>query len=251
MKWNMGWMHDVLYYFSLDPIHRKFHHNKITFSLWYSFDENFMLPISHDEVVYGKKTLIEKFFGDIDQRFANLKLFFGFMYGHPGKKLNFMVNDIAQYNEWNSESQMDSHVIEIEKNKQFNLFFKDLNHLYKEYAPFFSEDFKSEGFQWIDFTDADAGVLSFIRFTEGRKDFLVFTFNMTPVKRENYALGVPKDGFYKEIFNSDAAEYGGGGDGNMGGIEAIDEKRYDYENSISITLPPLAVNVFKLETNGL
>lgn len=247
MKWNMGWMHDVLYYFSLDPIHRKFHHNKITFSLWYSFDENFMLSISHDEVVYGKKTLIEKFHGDIEQRFATLKLFFGFMYGHPGKKLNFMINDIAQYNEWNSESQIDNHVMDIERNRQFNLFFKDLNHLYKEHSPFFKEDFKSEGFQWIDFTDADAGVLSFIRYTEGKEDFLVFIFNMTPVKRENYSLGVPKSGFYKEIFNSDAVEYGGSGEGNLGGIESSSEKRYDYENSISVTLPPLAVNIFKPE----
>ena len=247
MKWNMGWMHDVLYYFSLDPIHRKFHHNKITFSLWYSFDENFVLPISHDEVVYGKRTLIEKFFGDIDQRFATLKLFFGFMFAHPGKKLNFMINDIAQYNEWNSEAQVEREVLEFERNSEFNLFFKDLSHLYKEHVPFYDEDFKSEGFQWIDFTDADAGVLSFIRYTVGRKDFLVFTFNMTPIKRENYVLGVPEKGFYREIFNSDAVEYGGSGEGNLGGIEANDEKRYSYTNSISITLPPLAVNIFKLE----
>ena len=135
----------------------------------------------------------------------------------------------------------------ISRERQFNLFFKDLNHLYKDYAPFFSEDFKSEGFRWIDFTDADAGVLSFIRYTEGKKDFLVFIFNMTPVKRENYALGVPEGGFYKEIFNSDAVEYGGGGEGNLGGIESSSEKRYDYENSINVTLPPLAVNIFKLE----
>ncbi|MCB0724140.1 MAG: 1,4-alpha-glucan branching protein GlgB [Ignavibacteriae bacterium] len=247
MKWNMGWMHDVLYYFSLDPIHRKFHHNKITFSLWYSFDENFVLPISHDEVVYGKRTLIEKFFGDIDQRFATLKLFFGFMFAHPGKKLNFMINDIAQYNEWNSEAQVEREVLEFERNSEFNLFFKGLSHLYKEHVPFYDEDFKSDGFQWIDFTDADAGVLSFIRYTVGRKDFLVFTFNMTPIKRENYVLGVPEKGFYREIFNSDAVEYGGSGEGNLGGIEANDEKRYSYTNSISITLPPLAVNIFKLE----
>lgn len=246
MKWNMGWMHDVLYYFSLDPIFRKFHHNKITFSLWYSFDENFLLPISHDEVVYGKKSLIEKFQGDIDQKFATLRLFMGFMFAHPGKKLNFMTNDIAQYNEWNSEAGLDWDVMEFERNEKLNLFFKDLSKLYKEYKAFYDVDFKSDGFQWIDFTDADAGVLSFIRYTEGKKDFLVFTFNMTPIAREGYMLGVPEKGYYKELFNSDAEEYGGTGIGNLGGIESIGGERNNFSNSISITLPPLAVNVFKV-----
>jgi len=246
MKWNMGWMHDVLYYFSLDPIFRKFHHNKITFSLWYSFDENFLLPISHDEVVYGKKSLIEKFQGDIDQKFATLRLFMGFMFAHPGKKLNFMTNDIAQYNEWNSEAGLDWNVMEFDRNEKFNLFFKDLNNLYKKHKAFYDVDFKSDGFQWIDFTDADAGVISFIRYTEGKKDFLVFTYNMTPIVRESYMLGVPEKGFYKELFNSDAVEYGGSGIGNLGGIESIDGRRNNFDNSISVTLPPLGVNVFKV-----
>ena len=250
MKWNMGWMHDVLYYFSLDPIYRKFDHNKITFSLWYSFDENFLLPISHDEVVYGKKTLIEKFQGDVEQRFSTLRLFFGFMFGHPGKKLNFMINDIAQYNEWNSESHMEMNVLDFELNKKFQLFFKDLSRIYKEYPAFYEVDFKSEGFKWIDFRDADAGVLSFIRYSMDKKEFLVFTFNMTPIAREGYTLGVPEKGYYKEIFNSDAIEYGGTGLGNLGGINSVEKKHLEYENSIDVTLPPLAVNIFKIEAKG-
>lgn len=247
MKWNMGWMHDSLDYFSKDPIYRKFHHNKITFSLWYSFNENFLLPISHDEVVYGKRSLIDKMPGDLWQRFANLRLYFGFMYGHPGKKLNFMGNDIAQYLEWNCEDEVNWRVMDIEHNNKFNIFFKELQRVYKKHDAFFDVDFESKGFNWIDFSDSENSVLSFVRFSENRKEILLFTFNMTPLPRYEYVLGVPAAGFYKEILNSDAEEYGGSGLGNYGGVHSRDEKRYEWRYSVKVTLPPLAVNIYKYE----
>lgn len=247
MKWNMGWMHDVLKYFSTDPIYRKFNHNHITFSLWYSFNENYLLPISHDEVVHGKRSLIDKMPGDQWQKFANLRLFFGFMYGHPGKKLNFMGNDFAQFREWNCEWQLDWELFENDYNKKLNLYFKDLQKLYLAHKEFWEIDFESRGFNWIDFSDAEQSVLSFIRYSNDKKDFLVFTCNMTPVLRENYLIGVPKAGFYKEIFNSDAEIYGGSGKGNLGGVDSFKEKRFHYDNTLKLTLPPLAINIFKWE----
>ncbi len=248
MKWNMGWMNDILLYFSKDPIHRKFHQGKITFSLWYAFSENFVLPVSHDEVVHGKKSLLEKMPGDTWQKFANLRLFLGFMTGHPGKKLNFMTTDIGQYNEWNSESQLEWNLLElVEMNKKLNLYASDLNNLYKTHPALYEVDFRSEGFQWIDFSDALNSVLSFYRVSEGKKQILLFTFNMTPTIRENYVVGVPEAGFWKEIFNSDAEIYGGSGVGNMGGKDSEPVKSKNWENSIKVTLPPLAVNVYEFE----
>lgn len=247
MKWNMGWMNDILSYFTLDPVHRKFHHNKITFSLWYAFNENFILPISHDEVVHGKKSLIEKMPGDLWQKFANLRLFFVFMFGHPGKKLNFMGNEFAHYDEWDSEKSLEWRYIELDYNKKLNLFFKDLSNLYKKHRAFYEVDFKNKGFRWIDFSDAEGSVISFIRASEDKKEILLFTFNMTPVVREGYIFGVPEEGFYKEILNSDAVEYGGSGTGNLGGVNSMSVPRFDWQYSIMITLPPLAGNVFLLE----
>lgn len=247
MKWNMGWMNDVLRYFSTDPIYRKFNHNQITFSLWYSFNENYLLPISHDEVVHGKRSLIDKMPGDLWQKFANVRLFFGFMFGHPGKKLNFMGNDFAQFREWNCEWQLDWELFENDFNKKLNLYFKDLQKLYLEHKEFWEVDFESRGFNWIDFSDAEQSVLSFIRYSNDRKDFLVFTCNMTPVLRESYLIGVPQPGYYKEIFNSDAEIYGGSGKGNLGGVESFKERRFQHDNTLSLTLPPLAINIFKLQ----
>lgn len=247
MKWNMGWMNDVLKYFSTDPIYRKFNHTQITFSLWYSFNENYLLPISHDEVVHGKRSLIDKMPGDLWQKFANARLFFGFMYGHPGKKLNFMGNDFAQFKEWNCEWQLDWDLFENDYNKKLNLYFKDLQKLYLEYKELWEVDFESRGFNWIDFSDAEQSVLSFIRYSNDKKDFLVFTCNMTPVLRENYMIGVPEAGYYKEIFNSDAEIYGGSGKGNLGGVESFKEKRFNHDNSLKLVLPPLAVNIFKFQ----
>lgn len=247
MKWNMGWMNDILLYFTKDPVHRKYHQNKITFSLWYAFSENFILPVSHDEVVHGKRSLIEKMPGDSWRKFANMRLFLGFMFAHPGKKLNFMTSDIAQYNEWYSEKEMDWHVMDIELNKKLNLYFKDLNNLYKSYRAFFEVDFESRGFQWLDFSDAANSIIGFIRTSEDGKQILMFTFNMTPVERPDYTFGVPKAGFYKEIFNSDAEIYSGSGKGNLGGKKAVKKKHQQWEYKIKVTLPPLGMNVFLWE----
>ncbi|MCX7834398.1 MAG: 1,4-alpha-glucan branching protein GlgB [Ignavibacteria bacterium] len=249
MKWNMGWMNDILNYFSKDPVYRKYHQNQITFSLWYAFNENFVLPISHDEVVHGKGSLINKMPGDLWQKFANLRLFFGFMFGHPGKKLNFMGNDFAQFNEWNFKSSLDWHLFDNDLNKKFNKFFKDLNFLYRNSKAMHEIDFSPEGFQWVDFSDADSSIVSFLRFSENRKEVLLFTYNFTPVPRYNYQLGVPYEGYYREILNSDATEYGGSGIGNLGGVHSVSKPRFLCNHSIFVTLPPLAVNIFKLESS--
>lgn len=247
MKWNMGWMHDFLEYFSLDPIYRKYHHNKITFSLWYAFSENFILPVSHDEVVYGKKSLFEKMPGDKFQKFANLRMFFTLMFGHPGKKLNFMGNDIGQYNEWNSESSVDWFVLDYETHGKLNHCVRDLNIIYKNYRALHEQDFRSEGFEWIDFSDADNSVIAFMRRSADWKQILIFTFNLTPVVRDNYLFGVPHPGFYSEIFNSDALEYGGSGLGNSGGVNSEPTRRFLRDHSIRAKLPPLAANIFLFE----
>ncbi len=247
MKWNMGWMNDILNYFGKDPVYRKYHQNLITFSLWYAFNENFILPISHDEVVHGKGSLINKMPGDLWQKFANLRLFFGFMFGHPGKKLNFMGNDFAQFNEWDFKSSLDWHLLDNDMNKKFNRFFKDLSFLYRNSRAMYEVDFQGDGFQWVDFSDSDSSVVSFLRFSEDKKEILLFTFNFTPVPRYNYQLGVPYKGFYREILNSDAVEYGGSGIGNLGGVHSESKPRFLCNESIFVTLPPLAVNIYKLE----
>jgi 1,4-alpha-glucan branching enzyme len=247
MKWNMGWMNDTLKYFSKEPIHRKFHQNMITFSLWYAFNENFVLPISHDEVVHGKKSLLEKMPGDEWQRFANLRLFFLYMYGHPGKKLNFMANDIAQYREWNVKESLDWFVLDFDLHKKLNYFVNDINSLYKNHPALYEVDFESDGFEWVDFSDADSSVIAYIRKSENSKEILLFVMNMTPVLRERYILGVPFDGYYKEILNSDGNEYGGSGKGNAGGVKSVQKKKNQWHHTICITLPPLAGIVFKLE----
>lgn len=251
MKWNMGWMNDILLYFSKDPVHRKYHQGKITFSLWYAFSENFVLPVSHDEVVHGKKSLLEKMPGDTWQKFANLRLFLGFMIAHPGKKLNFMTSDIGQYNEWSSETPLEWSLLEnVELNTQLNLFVKDINELYKAYPALYEIDFHHEGFQWIDFSDALSSVLSFYRISKDKKQILLFTFNMTPSVRDDYPVGVPEAGYWKEIFNSDAEIYGGSGIGNMGGKQSEPVRVKQWENSIKVVLPPLAVNIFELVRNN-
>jgi len=247
MKWNMGWMHDMLAYFTMDPIFRKFHHGKLTFAIWYAFNEKFLLPISHDEVVHLKTAVIETMPGDQWQKFANGRLLYGFMFAHPGKKLNFMGNDIAQFREWNSEAALDWEVLDNEYNNKFHYYFRELNRLYREYPAFHEEDFDSKGFQWLDFSDSDNSVIGFVRYNADKSEMLLFTFNMTPVLRENYVFGVPFRGYYKEILNSNAAEYGGSGIGNLGGVHSEDVPRFEFLNSIKVTLPPLAMNVYKLD----
>lgn len=247
MKWNMGWMNDILSYISKDPVYRKYHQNMITFSLWYAFNENFILPVSHDEVVHGKRSLYEKMPGDEWQKFANLRTFLAFMFGHPGKKLNFMTNDIAQYNEWNSDGSVDWFLLDYDLHQKLNLFMKDLNKLYRNYPAMYELDFSNNGFEWIDFSDSENSVVSFVRKSSNSAQIILFTYNFTPVVRENYIIGVPEPGYYREILNSDALEYGGSGQGNRGGVHSSPEERLQFGNSIRVTLPPLAANVFILE----
>jgi len=246
MKWNMGWMNDILLYFSKDPVYRKFHQGKITFSLWYAFSENFILPVSHDEVVHGKRSLLEKMPGDYWQKFANMRLFLGFMFGHPGKKLNFMTNDVAQYNEWYSETSLEWNLLNVDLNGKLNKFVKDLNALYLEHPALFEIDFDSSGFKWIDFSDAVHSVLSFYRVSKKKDEILLFTLNMTPTVHYDYRVGVPEDGYWKEILNSDAEIYGGSDIGNMGGVKSEPLQFREFRHSIKVTLPPLAMNIYKL-----
>ncbi len=244
MKWNMGWMHDTLEYFSREPIYRKYHQGMLTFSLLYAFSENFMLPISHDEVVYGKQSLLSKMPGDDWQKFANLRLFLAFMFGHPGKKLNFMGNDFGQWQEWNVKQSLDWHLVHDDRHRQIQNFMKSLNHLYQQYTAFYELDFDSRGFEWIDFSDAESSVISFLRWSSDHQNLLIFTFNMTPVPRMGYRIGVPHSGFYEEILNSDASEFGGSGIGNWGGIQADQTYCHGRPYSIHANLPPLAANIY-------
>lgn len=245
LKWNMGWMHDMLEYFSKDPVHRKYHHNNLTFSLLYAFSENFMLVLSHDEVVHGKRAMLNKMPGDTWQKFANLRALYGFMYGHPGKKLLFMGNEFGQWDEWSHEHSIHWHLLQHESHLKLQRYVKDLNMLYRSEPSLYQVDFHYSGFEWIDFRDADESTISFIRKSKDPEDFLVFVCNFTPVPRYGYRLGVPIPGFYKEILNSDSSEYGGSNMGNAGGVSAEEIKWHGGRYSIGVTLPPLAVVVFK------
>ncbi len=247
MKWNMGWMHDTLFYFSRDPIYRKYHTNSITFSLLYAFSENFVLPLSHDEVVYGKGSLFQKMPGDKWQKLANLRALFGYMYGHPGKKLLFMGSEFGQINEWNCNWQLEWHLLSDESHRGLLKFIKDLNSIYKNEKALYEIDFHWNGFQWIDFSDHDQSIISFLRKSEDDREFLLFVFNFTPVPRFNYRIGVPQAGFYREILNSDSFEYGGSNLGNFGGINAENICFHGQPYSLNLTLPPLSVFILKKE----
>ncbi|OGW23333.1 MAG: 1,4-alpha-glucan branching enzyme, partial [Nitrospirae bacterium GWC2_46_6] len=207
MKWNMGWMHDTIEYFSKDPVYRKFHTNSLTFSMLYAFTENFILPFSHDEVVHGKRSMFDKMPGDMWQKFAGLRTLYGYMYGHPGKKLLFMGSEFGQWSEWNSEESLDWHLLEYEPHQRLHRFVRDLNELYKSEPAMHEVDSEWYGFEWIDFNDSESSVISFIRRAKNPDDFLVFVFNLTPVPRFGYRLGVPNSGFYKEVLNSDSEIY--------------------------------------------
>jgi 1,4-alpha-glucan branching enzyme len=247
MKWNMGWMHDTLEYFSEDPIHRKYHHNQLTFSIWYAFSENFVLPLSHDEVVYGKGSLIRKMPGDNWQRFANLRLLFGYMYGHPGKKLLFMGGEFGQWNEWYHEESLDWHLLGYPFHRGVQKWVKALNNFYKHEPAMYELDFDLSGFEWIDFHDWEQSIISFIRKGKSTNDIILTVFNFTPVTRHNYRLGVPRGGLWREVLNSDSEEYAGSGQGNAEGIEASQIPVYGKYHSLSLTLPPLGVLFFKSE----
>lgn len=248
-KWNMGWMHDILFYMSEDPVHRKYHHDQLTFSLWYAFNENFILPLSHDEVVHGKGSIISKMPGDYWQKFANLRLLLGFMYTHPGKKLLFMGAEIGQWNEWCHQKSLDWHLLEFESHNKLQRWVKDLNRLYKEDAPLYQNDFTNEGFRWVDCSNNEDSVVSFIRKGVEEGDYTLVVCNLTPVVRENYKIGVPNPCRWKEVLNSDACEYGGSGVGNEGSSMPTPVPYHGFFDSLSLTLPPLAILVFKPEND--
>jgi 1,4-alpha-glucan branching enzyme len=247
MKWNMGWMHDTLAYFSTDPVYRKFHQNQLTFSIWYAFAENFFLSLSHDEVVYGKGSLLGKMPGDDWQKFANLRALFGYMFGHPGKKLLFMGGEFGQWNEWYHEASLDWHLLEHPPHQGVKNWVRDLNHLYRNEPAIHELDFSLEGFEWIEFRDSEGSIISFIRKAKNNNDIVLAACNLTPVPRYNYRVGVPRGGFWRELLNSDATIYGGSGHGNAGGVEATPVPIHGRYNSISLTLPPLGVLFFKSE----
>ena len=245
LKWNMGWMHDFLTYFSKDPVHRKFHHNMITFALLYAFHENFTLVLSHDEVVHGKRAMLDKMPGDIWQKFANLRTLYAFMYGHPGKKLLFMGSEFGQWDEWDEAKSIDWHLVEYDSHKNLQLLVSDLNKLYKQEPALYENDVHSKGFQWIDFQDSENSIISFIRKSNDPQDILIFVCNFTPVYRENYRVGVPYKAFYKEILNTDAEIYGGSNKGNSGGLVSENKEWHYLPHSINIIVPPLATVVFR------
>ncbi len=245
MKWNMGWMHDMLDYFAKDPIHRKFHHNNITFSLLYAFTENFVLPISHDEVVHGKRSLLSKMPGDMWQKFANVRAFLTYMYGHPGKKLLFMGSEIGIWTEWNHRHGLPCQLLHCDLHRKLQIFAAALNQLYRSHPAFYEVDYHWGGFEWVDFRDVDGSTISFIRKPKDGKPFLLFACNFTPVPRHNYRVGVPDPGVYREILNSDADMFGGSNLGNAGAVTSQPVAHNNHYHSLSITLPPLAVVIFE------
>ncbi len=247
IKWNMGWMHDMLEYASTDPIFRRYHHNKITFSLMYAFSENFLLPFSHDEVVHLKKSMLSKMPGDHWQQFANLRALYGYMFTHPGKKLLFMGDEFGQRREWNHDQSLDWHLLEGEKHRQLQHFVSDLNRVYKAEPALHEVDFTWGGFEWVDFGDVDQSSISFLRRAGDQEDFLVVVCNFTPVPRHGYRVGVPRLGFYREVLNSDGEAYGGSNLGNAGGLPADQAPWQGQPHSLLLTLPPLAVVILKPE----
>jgi 1,4-alpha-glucan branching enzyme len=242
LKWNMGWMHDTLNYFAKDPVYRKYNHSQLTFSLIYAFQENFILSLSHDEVVYGKRSLLDKMPGDEWQKFANLRLLLGYMFAHPGKKLLFMGMEFGQWKEWNHDVSLDWDLTKSPRHKGIQQWIHDLNEFYKSQPGLFEKDFTTDGFEWVDFHDWEKSIISFLRKGKDPKDTLLVVCNFTPIPRYNYNIAVPEAGFWKEMLNSDAKEYGGSGLGNLGGVLTKEGK------TISLTLPPLGIEIFKLES---
>ena len=245
MKWNMGWMHDMLDYFEKDTVFRKYHQSNITFSMLYAFTENFVLPISHDEVVHLKKSLLSKMPGDEWQRFANVRAFLAYMYSHPGKKLLFMGSEFGQTEEWNHNVSLPWHLLQYPVHSKLQTLVKELNWFYRREAALNQVDDDYSGFEWIDFRDSESSVIAFLRYSRNRQEFLVICCNFTPVPRHNYRIGVPVRGHYTEIFNTDSEMFGGSNMGNSGAVWADDIASHGRPASLSVTLPPLAVVVFK------
>jgi 1,4-alpha-glucan branching enzyme len=244
-KWNMGWMHDVLAYMKEEPVHRKYHHHKLTFSLVYAFHENFVLPLSHDEVVHGKGSLLNKMPGDTWQQFANLRALYGFMWAHPGKKLLFMGGEFGQRREWTHDGELEWWVCEQEGHRGLQRLVAQLNRVYRDAPALHQIDFSSSGFEWVAADDADTSVFAFLRKAGDGSPPLLAVSNMTPVPRTNYLLGVPLGGHWRELINTDASEFGGAGWGNFGGVEAAPVRSHGHRQSVCITLPPLSTLILE------
>jgi 1,4-alpha-glucan branching enzyme len=244
-KWNMGWMHDLLEYMSQDPIFRSYHHNQITFSLTYAFTENFVLPFSHDEVVYGKGSMLRKMPGDEWRKFANLRLLYGFMFGHPGKKLLFMGDEFGQWSEWNHDSSLEWNLLNNPLHAGLLRWVRDLNTLYRGEPSLHEFDSNAAGFEWVDCKDSQRSIISFLRRGQRAEDQILFVCNFTPVVRENYRVGAPLEGAWKEILNSDAPLYGGSGQGNFGGLSTIPLPIHGRPFTLNMKLPPLGVVAFQ------
>lgn len=247
LKWNMGWMHDMLDYFSMDPWFRQFHQNNITFSIWYNHSENFMLALSHDEVVHGKSNILHKMPGDDWQKFANVRALFAYMFAHPGKKTLFMGMEFGQRSEWDVWGDLQWGLMQHEAHQHLKRFFTDLNHIYQAIPALYENDFGRDGFEWIDCNDTNHSVVSFIRRSKDSSDFVVAVCNFTPQPHSHYRVGVPEPGFYKELFNSDAREYGGSNMGNLGGKWTEEWWYHNKPFSIDLCLPPLGVLILKLD----
>lgn len=247
MKWNMGWMHDTLKYFSKDPVHRKFHHDELTFSLWYAFHENFVLPLSHDEVVHGKGSILGRMPGDDWQRFANLRLLFGYFFAHPGKKLLFMGAEFGARREWAHDESLEWHLLQYAPHQGVQQWVRDLNALYRSEPALHEVDFREDGFEWLDYHDWENSVFSFIRKPQAGQESVLVACNFTPVPRHNYVLNVPESGYWKEILNSDAQCYGGSGIGNLGGAHTQHPTFSGARHALSVHLPPLGILFLKKE----
>ncbi len=245
LKWDMGWMHDTLTYMSRDPIFRKYHHNTLTFRMIYAWTENFVLPLSHDEVVHGKGSLLRQMPGDDWQKFANLRLMFGYMFGQPGKKLLFMGGEFGQWDEWYHEKSLDWHLLEYPPHAGVNRWVEDLNRVYRQEPALYELDVDPAGFRWIDCTDVDHSLVSFLRRGKSTDDLILVVVNFTPETHVNYRVGPPRGGFWQELLNSDSSIYGGSGQGNLGGRWTDPVSYHGHPDSLNLTIPPLAAVFFK------
>jgi 1,4-alpha-glucan branching enzyme len=244
-KWNMGWMHDMLDYAMQDPIHRKWHHNKITFSLMYAYSEHFVLPFSHDEVVHGKGSLIGKLPGDVWQRHATLRALYGYMFAHPGKKLLFMGGELGQWREWNHDGELDWTVLGDHRHAGLQRWVRDLNTRYQAEPALWRQDYDPHGFQWIDCNDHEHSLVSLMRRGPAEADTLVAIVNFTPIPRYGYRIGVPRGAAYREVLNSDAEVYGGSNLGNFGEVTTVSVAAHGFDQSLALTVPPLGFLLFK------